>query len=100
MYVRMRPFPSLPVKELSSASNLSTISLLRSIRCNQEGSADLLKTSALYSAERERRVEPWIRRRFVRIGRRSKLETSEPKAVFDHRDQLIHRSAVQQYAVR
>jgi hypothetical protein len=45
---------------------------------SQERVTDLLKISALYSADCERRVEPWMRRRFAKIGPRSKLATSEP----------------------
>lgn len=45
---------------------------------SQERVTDLLKISALYSADCERSVEPWMRRRFAKIGPRSKLGTSEP----------------------
>lgn len=53
--------------------------MLDAIKCYQESATYLLKTSALYSVDCERSVEPWMRRRFTRIGLRFKLATSEPK---------------------
>jgi len=55
MYARTGPLPSLPVMDPSSSPNLT---YHMNPGRGQERVTDLLKTSALYSVDRERRVEP------------------------------------------